>query len=52
MKNIVLIGMPGAGKSTVGVLLAKLLNFQFLDADLLIQRQEKKRLSDIIEEKG
>lgn len=52
MKNIVLIGMPGAGKSTVGVVLAKVLNFQFLDADLLIQRQEKKRLSDIIEEKG
>ena len=52
MKNIILIGMPGVGKSTIGVVLAKVMNFQFLDSDLLIQRREKKRLSDIIEEKG
>ena len=50
--NIVLIGMPGVGKSTVGVILAKVLGFQFLDADLLIQEQEGKLLKDIIAEVG
>lgn len=50
--NIVLIGMPGVGKSTVGVILAKVLGYQFLDADLLIQQQEGKLLKDIIEEVG
>ena len=50
--NIVLIGMPGVGKSTVGVILAKVLGFQFLDADLLIQEQEGKLLREIIEEVG
>lgn len=50
--NIVLIGMPGVGKSTVGVILAKMLGYQFLDADLLIQEQEGKLLREIIEEKG
>lgn len=50
--NIVLIGMPGVGKSTVGVILAKVLGYQFLDADLLIQEQEGKLLSEIIEEVG
>ena len=37
--NIVLIGMPGVGKSTVGVILAKVLGYQFIDADLVIQEQ-------------
>lgn len=52
MNNITLIGMPGAGKSTIGVILAKVLNYQFLDSDLLIQKSEKRRLSRIIEEEG
>ncbi len=50
--NIVLIGMPGVGKSTVGVILAKVLGYQFLDADLLIQQQKGKLLKDIIAEVG
>ncbi len=50
--NIVLIGMPGSGKSTVGVILAKVLGFQFVDADLLIQEQEGKLLHEIIAEQG
>ena len=40
MKNVTLIGMPGSGKSTVGVLLAKALGFGFLDVDLVIQHRE------------
>lgn len=52
MKNIVLIGMPGAGKSTIGVLLAKSLLYSFVDTDLIIQNQYRKSLCDIIEEKG
>lgn len=50
--NIVLIGMPGVGKSTVGVILAKILGYQFIDADLLIQEREGKLLKEIIEEQG
>lgn len=50
--NIVLIGMPGAGKSTVGVILAKRLGFDFIDTDLLIQAQQKQRLQQIIDSQG
>ena len=50
--NIVLIGMPGVVKSTVGVILAKMIGYQFIDADLLIQKQEGKLLHEIIAEKG
>ena len=46
--NIVLIGMPGAGKSTLGVVLAKILNYDFLDADLVIQNKHGKTLQTII----
>lgn len=50
--NIVLIGMPGAGKSTVGVVLAKRLGYHFLDSDLVIQKQYGKLLHELIEEHG
>lgn len=50
--NIVLIGMPTAGKSTVGVILAKMMGYQFIDSDLVIQTKEDRLLKDIIAEQG
>ena len=50
--NIILIGMPGAGKSSVGVVLAKSLGYNFIDSDLVIQAETGKRLFEIIEEEG
>jgi Shikimate kinase len=50
--NIILIGMPGAGKSTVGVLLAKTLKKPFIDTDLLIQQRENRFLQEIIDNDG
>ncbi len=52
MNNIVLTGMPGSGKSTCGVLLAKALGMDFADTDLIIQRSEKMTLQDIINTRG
>ncbi|MCL4691353.1 MAG: shikimate kinase [Candidatus Hydrogenedentes bacterium] len=51
-KNLVLIGMPGVGKSTIGVLLAKELSRSFLDTDVFIQSQESRRLREIIRDEG
>ena len=50
--NIILIGMPGVGKSTVGVVLAKMLGYHFVDTDLVIQNKTGKLLKDIIDEVG
>lgn len=52
MKNIVLIGMPAVGKSTIGVLLAKTLGFSFVDTDLIIQQDTGRLLQDIIDKDG
>ena len=52
LDNVTLIGMPGSGKSTVGVLLAKLLGYQFLDVDLLIQEREGALLQEILDSRG
>ena len=51
-ENIVLIGMPGAGKSTVGVVLAKRMGCRFMDSDLVIQERYGKLLHELISEHG
>lgn len=52
MKNIVLIGMPGCGKSTVGVLLAKAMGFRFIDTDIVIQERTGQLLQQMIDNSG
>ena len=52
MGNVTLIGMPGSGKSTVGVLLAKFLGYGFLDVDLVIQQQQDALLQEILDCRG
>ncbi len=52
MSNIILIGMPGCGKSTVGVVLAKNMGYRFIDSDLVIQEQTGSLLHDIISKEG
>lgn len=51
-ENVTLIGMPGAGKSTIGIVLAKVLGYDFIDSDLLIQREEGKLLWEIMRDCG
>lgn len=50
--NVILIGMPGAGKSTLGIVLAKIMNYNFIDADLLIQQQCDRTLQKLIDACG
>lgn len=52
MDNIILIGMAGCGKSTVGVLLAKMLGYDFIDSDLLIQKSAGKKIYEILRDDG
>ena len=52
MDNIILVGMPGAGKSTLGVLLAKAMGKLFVDTDIIIQQKTKRLLQDIIDNDG
>jgi len=51
-KNIVLIGMPGAGKSTIGIILAKQTSRNYVDTDVLIQVEENRSLQDIMDTEG
>lgn len=51
-ENIILIGMAGAGKSTTGVVVAKILAMDFLDGDLVIQKKTGRTLQDIIDKEG
>jgi len=50
LKNIILIGMPGSGKSTIGVVLAKKMGYQFIDSDIVIQQKYAKTLEQLIDE--
>lgn len=52
MENIIFIGMPGCGKSTIGIVMAKILNMGFCDTDILIQQKFGKTLQQIIDEEG
>ena len=52
MHNIILIGMPGCGKSTVGVVLAKALGMDFIDSDLVIQKETGAKLATLIDQHG
>lgn len=52
MKNVILVGMPACGKSTVGVVLAKTMNKGFVDTDILIQQAESRTLQEIIDQEG
>ena len=52
MNNVILIGMPGSGKSTLGVLLAKALGYSFIDTDLIISRRAEKPLQKILDSDG
>ncbi len=52
MENIILTGMPGCGKSTVGVILAKTLGMDFIDTDLIIQLQQKEKLQALVDKYG
>lgn len=52
MDNIILIGMPGCGKSTLGVVLARKLGYGYLDTDSFISQREKSTLQDIIDKRG
>ncbi|MBQ8613766.1 MAG: shikimate kinase [Ruminiclostridium sp.] len=52
MENIILTGMPGCGKSTVGVILAKTLGMDFIDTDLIIQLRQKEKLQELVDKYG